>query len=208
MQNLTLVGTIVLIHFLALISPGPDFILAVRNSLAYSRKTGIYTAIGFSLGIAVHIFYSVLGLALIISKSILIFNSIKFLGAGYLIYIGIKSFISKKSHINVHTEEKKQDIRPIQALKMGFLTNVLNPKATLLFLSLFTFVIKPDTPAYVLLTASVIMIINTALWFSLVSIFFTQKRVQNVFDKFQGVFNKIFGGLLVALGIKIALTDK
>ena len=208
MENLPLIGTIVLIHFLALISPGPDFILAVRNSLAYSRKTGIYTAIGFSLGIAVHIFYSVLGLALIISKSILIFNSIKFLGAGYLIYIGIKSFGSKASRINVQNEEKKPDIRPIQALKMGFLTNVLNPKATLLFLSLFTFVIKPDTPAYVLIAASTIMIIDTALWFSLVAIFFTQKRVQNVFDKFQGAFNKIFGGLLVALGIKIALTDK
>lgn len=197
MENLTLIGTIALVHLLALISPGPDFILAVRNSLAYSRKTGIYTAIGFAIGIAVHIAYSVAGLALIISKSILIFNAIKFLGAGYLIYIGIKSFFSKKS-----------DILPIQALKMGFLTNILNPKATLLFLSLFTFIVKPETPAYVLITASAIMIINTALWFSLVSIFFTQKRVQNIFNKFQGTFNKIFGGLLVALGIKIALTEK
>lgn len=208
MENLTLIGTITLVHFLALISPGPDFILAVRNSLAYSRKTGIYTAIGFSLGIAVHIFYSVLGLALIISKSILIFNAIKFLGAGYLIYIGIKSFGSKASRINVENEEKKSDIRPTQAIKMGFLTNILNPKATLLFLSLFTFVVKPETPAYVLVIASAIMIINTALWFSLVSIFFTQKRVQNIFNKFQGAFNKIFGGLLIALGIKIALTDR
>lgn len=208
MQNLTLIGTITLVHLLALISPGPDFILAVRNSLAYSRKTGIYTAIGFSLGIAVHIFYSAAGLALIISKSILIFNAIKFLGAGYLIYIGIKSFFSKKSRINVKNEEKKNDIRPIQAIKMGFLTNILNPKATLLFLSLFTFIVKPETPAYVLIIASAIMIINTALWFSLVAIFFTQKRVQNIFNKFQGTFNKIFGGLLVALGIKIALTDR
>ena len=82
----------------------------------------------------------------------------------------------KASRINVQNEEKKPDIRPIQALKMGFLTNVLNPKATLLFLSLFTFVIKPDTPAYVLIAASTIMIIDTALWFSLVSIFFTQKE--------------------------------
>lgn len=182
--------------------------MAVRNSLAYSRRTGIYTAVGFSIGIALHISYSIAGLALIISKSILIFNAIKFLGAGYLIYIGIKSFLSKKSRVNVQNEEKKNDISQIQALRIGFLTNILNPKVTLFILSLFTFVIKPETPIFVLIISSAIMIINTALWFSLVAIFFTQKRVQNIFNKFQGAFNKIFGGLLIALGVKIALTDR
>ncbi|MEK7085471.1 MAG: LysE family transporter, partial [Patescibacteria group bacterium] len=74
MNNLTLIGTVAIIHLLAAVSPGPDFIMCVKNSLTYSRKTGIWTAVGFSIGMAVHIFYSLAGVALIISKSIILFN--------------------------------------------------------------------------------------------------------------------------------------
>lgn len=208
MQDIALIGSIAFIHLLAVISPGPDFIMAVRNSLTYSRKTGIWTSVGFAFGILVHIFYCIAGLALIISKSILVFNVIKLLGAFYLIYIGAKSVFSKDSKIEIKTEEKKNDISAFAALKMGFLTNVLNPKATLFFLSLFTFVIKPNTAGSTLAIATIIMFTNQVLWFSLVAIFFTQKRVQNIFSRFQNTFNKIFGGLLIALGIKIALSNK
>lgn len=208
MEYLALIGTVTMIHLLAVISPGPDFIIAVKNSLSYSRKTGIWTAVGFGLGISVHIFYCVAGLAFVISKSILVFNIIKLLGAGYLIYIGVKSIFAKSSKIQVGTTQQKTDISPLEAVKIGFLTNVLNPKATLFFLSLFTLVISPETPSLILAILSVIMIVNTALWFSLVAIFFTQKRIRNAFDKFQGIFNKVLGGLLVSLGVKIALTQK
>lgn len=209
MQNyLLLIGTVTLVHLLAAISPGPDFVMAVRNSLTYSRKTGIWTAVGFGLGIGVHISYCVAGLAIIISKSILVFNTIKLLGAGYLIYIGLKSFFSKSSHIEIQQAEEKEDIPVFSAMRIGFLTNVLNPKVTLFFLGLFTLVISPDVPKSVLLAVSAIMIINTVLWFSLVAIFFTQKRVRSVYECFQGIFSKFFGGLLILLGLKVALSKK
>ena len=76
MDSVTLIGTVTLVHLLALISPGPDFLMCVRNSLTYSRKTGMWTAVGFGLGIAVHIFYSLAGLTVLISQSILFFNAI------------------------------------------------------------------------------------------------------------------------------------
>lgn len=208
MEILSLIATVTIIHLLAVISPGPDFIMACRNSLTYSRKTGIWTAVGFGLGIAVHIFYSLAGLALIISKSIFLFNAIKFLGAGYLIYIGCKSVLSKSSNIELGEQQKKEDITRFTAIKIGFLTNVLNPKATLFFLSLFTLVISPETPLLIMSLMGGIMIINTMLWFSLVAVFLTQKRIRSIFERFQGVFNKTLGGLLIALGIKVALSEK
>ena len=208
MEYLTLIGTVTLIHLLAVISPGPDFIMAVKNSLSYSRKTGIWTAVGFGLGILVHIFYCIAGLALIVSQSILIFNIIKLFGAGYLVYIGLKSIFAKPSNVEVEATQQKTNISSLEAVKIGFLTNVLNPKATLFFLGLFTLVITPNTPSLVLVVLSMIMIVNTILWFSLVSIFFTQKRIRNVFNRFQGIFNKVFGGLLIGLGIKVALAQK
>jgi len=208
MEYLALIGTVTLIHLLAVISPGPDFIVAVKNSLSYSRKSGIWTAVGFGLGISVHLLYCVAGLALIISQSILLFTIIKFLGAGYLIYIGWKSFFSKTTSIEHIEAQIHTDISPFAAIKSGFLTNVLNPKATLFFLSLFTLVIGPNIPTAIVATMSFIMVVNTILWFSLVAVFMTQKRMRSVFSSFQGVFNKVFGGLLVAIGLKIAFTEK
>lgn len=206
MENLALIGTVAAVHLLTAISPGPDFLMAVKNSLTYSRKTGIFTAAGFGLGISVHIFYSLAGLAVLISKSILIFNFIKIMGAAYLMYIGAKAFLSKSSHLKINNEEKKNDISPLSAIKIGFLTNVLNPKATLFFLGLFTLVISPETPRSVLLTVAVIMVLNTILWFSLVAIFFTQKRIRSIFERCENFFTKLFGGFLILLGIKIAIS--
>lgn len=208
MEYLAVIGTVTLIHFLAVVSPGPDFIVAVRNSLTYSRITGLWTAVGFGLGIAVHVVYCVAGIAFLISQSIMFFNIIKFLGAAYLIYIGYKSFTSKSQEVEIDEIHKESDITPVKAVKMGFLTNVLNPKATLFFLSLFTLVISPETPHIVQGLMGVIMVINTTIWFSLVAVFFTQERVRKGFNKFQGLFNKVLGGLLIAVGIKVALLNK
>ncbi len=208
MEYLALIGTVTVIHLLAVISPGPDFIMTVRNSLTYSRRTGIYTAVGLGGGIAVHILYCVAGLALVISKSILVFNVFKFLGATYLIYIGVKSILSKSSKVEVDEQNKKADISRLSAIKIGFLTNVLNPKATLFFLSLFTLVISPDTPFIIMLIMSVIMVVDTILWFSLVAIFLSQKKIRSTFGNFEGIFNKTLGGLLIALGVKVALSEK
>lgn len=208
MENLGLLGSILLAHLLAVMSPGPDFFMTVRNSLTYSRKTGIWTGIGIGAGISIHIIYCIAGLALVISKSILAFNLIKFAGAGYLLYIGIKSLRAKSSKIKIAAHARGQDIHPWKAFRIGFLTNVLNPKATLFFLSLFTLIIKPDAPAQTLLIASIIMVFNTALWFSLVAIFFTQQKVAGIFSRFQRVFSRLFGGILIALGIKVALSER
>ena len=208
MEYIILIGSVLLIHFFALMSPGPDFVLAVKNSLTYSRRTGMYTAIGFGLGIAVHILYSVAGVALIVSQSIVLFNTIKILGAIYLIYIGYKSVTAKASQADVTASKNKEDISPVQAIRTGFLTNVLNPKATLFFLSLFTLVIAPDTPTWALATMSILMVVATTAWFSLVAVFFTQVSVQRQYQKYETIFNRVFGAALIALGLKVATAEK
>jgi threonine/homoserine/homoserine lactone efflux protein len=208
MQYLPLIITITSIHLLAVMSPGPDFIVAVKNSLSYSRKTGIWTALWFALGISVHMMYCIAWIAILISQSIIIFSIIKLLWAGYLIYIWVMSLLSKSSHIDIGKNTHKTDISPTQAVKIWFFTNILNPKVTLFFLSLFTFVISPDTPVMILWIISFVMIINTFLWFSLVSIFLTQKKIRTIFERYIWVFNKIFWVLLIGIGLKVALIQK
>lgn len=204
MRHFALIGTVTLVHLLAVISPGPDFLMAVRNSLTYSRRTGIYTAVGFGCGIAVHIAYCLAGLALIISRSLPFFHAIKLLGALYLAYVGIRSLFSRAGDLEPTAAERRGDLHSLAAIRMGFITNVLNPKATLFFLSLFTLVIAPGTPAPVLAAVSVILVGNTILWFSLVAILMTRPRVRAAFARYRTAFDRTLGGLLLALAVKVA----
>lgn len=204
MEHFQVIVTIAFIHLLAAITPGPDFVMSVRNSLTYSRRTGIFTAMGFSLGIAVHVSYSIAGIAVIIARSLTLFTMIRYVGAAYLLYIGIRS-IYARSHIEVPHEKAARDISAMRAIRMGFLTNILNPNATLFILGLFTIVIEPGTPRSIMIVAGAIMVIQTFLWFSFVSVFLNEKHVRSFVDRFQGYFNMIFGGLLILLAIRIAL---
>ena len=201
--------TIAIIHFLAVASPGPDFAVVTSNSLLHSRKSGIYTTLGIALGLAVHITYCILGIAIVISKSIILFNIIKYLGAGYLIYIGYKSMRAKPAPAleTEETEKPKKNLSPLAAIRIGFLTNVLNPKATLFMLALFTQVITPGTPKGIEMLYGLEMMTATFLWFSLLSVFFSHKQIRIRVAKFQHKIERVTGVVLIALGIKVALAS-
>lgn len=205
MDNFSLITSVALINLLAAMSPGPDFVMCVRNSVIYSRKTGIYTGIGISLGLIVHIAYCAAGIAIIISKSAIIFSIIKYAGAIYLAYMGISSIFSKSSGLGLDDAIQQTDISALKAIRIGFLTNILNPKATMFFLGLFTLVIGSKTPIYILLIITFIVIMTAVLWFSLVAVLFSHKQVKNIFQKIEKPINLVLGGLLVFLAIKIAL---
>jgi RhtB (resistance to homoserine/threonine) family protein len=206
MEFLPLIGTVAILNLLAAVSPGPDFVMTVRNSLCYSRRSGIFTSLGISVALSVHLFYCAAGVGYIISKSILLFTLIKFLGAGYLIYIGIVSIMVKSSKLDLKGEHTGTDLTRFQAFRMGFMTNVLNPKATLFFLSLFTFVVGDSTPVYIIIIISAIIILTAFSWFTIVSIFLAQQNIQRVFLKYERIINRTLGGFLIFLGAKIAST--
>ncbi len=206
MPYLTEFITVALIHLLAVMSPGPDFAMVSKNSLINSRKVGILTAVGLGLGIIVHVVYSLIGIGIIISQSIVLFSIIKYLGAGYLIYIGYKALKSKKQQGAVTLGETKM-ISNGTAIKMGFLTNVLNPKATLFFLALFTQVINPETPLLIQVLYGAEMSVMTFVWFSLVALVLSQQGLKGVLSKIMHHVEHVFGAMLIALGIKIALSN-
>lgn len=195
------------IHALAVISPGPDLVMMLRSSLMYSRRIALWSAVGLGLGIALHVTYSLLGIALIISQSVLLFSIIKYLGAAYLIYIGVKSLRSQEVDTEQQvTEDRHEDISQLQAVKLGFLTNALNPKATVFFLALFTQVIDPQTATIMKFAYGLEMVIATIAWFSIVAIFMTQQRIQRKFMSVKHHIERIFGVVLIALGLKVATT--
>lgn len=199
--------TVAAAHLLAVMSPGPDFIMISRNSLVYSRKSALYSALGLALGILLHVTYSLAGIALIISQSIVVFSIIKFLGAGYLIYIGYKSLHAKPVAKADTQPEKKDDLTAWAFIRMGFLTNALNPKASLFFLALFTQVISQTTPLTVQILYGLEMSAMTFVWFAVVALALSNNLIKKRSTRIQHYVERAFGVVLITLGIKVALSS-
>jgi len=201
MESIILVTTILTIHVLAWFTPGPLFVLILRNSLIYSRKAGIWTALGIAVGNSIHIIYSVAGIT-IISQSDLAFNIIKFLGIGYLTYLGIRTLLIKSNSNNKKIEQQK-DTKPWSAIKIGFLANILSPKASLFFASIFATVISSGASYFTIIFLMIAMPINSFVMATILSVFFTQQRVRLIYNKFSHIFNKVLGSALILLAIII-----
>ncbi|WP_406609341.1 LysE family transporter [Agarivorans sp. JK6] len=200
--------TVVVVHLLAVASPGPDLAVVLKNSISLGRRAAIFTSLGVGCGIMVHVIYSVLGIGLIISQSIWLFNVIKWLGAAYLIWIGIQGLRAKRrdaADIEVDTGLRLSDK---SAFLSGFMTNGLNPKATLFFLSLFTVVISPTTPMLVQLGYGLYMVFATALWFAMISWLFSTARVRRKFLQVGHWFDRSMGFVLVSLGIRLLFSSR
>jgi RhtB (resistance to homoserine/threonine) family protein len=206
MEYLPLIISVFLINLVAAISPGPDFVMCVRNSLMYSRRTGIFTGIGIGLGLAIHISYCAAGLGFIVTTSEVIFNLIKYTGAAYLIYMGLNSYLNKKDRIIFENVQQQKDISKREAVKIGFLTNVLNPKASVFFIGLFALVIGKNTPVSVIVIISTLMILTAITWFGFVATIFSQRSIRTFFIRYEKKIGWFFGAVLIILGIKIALT--
>ncbi|WP_300719699.1 LysE family transporter [Pseudomonas sp.] len=200
--------TVALIHLLAVASPGPDFAIVVRESVTHGRRAGMFTAFGVGTAIFLHVGYSLLGIGIIVSQSIVLFNALKWLAAAYLLYIGIKALRARPvdpAAAAAHLVVGERTARG--AFTSGFVTNGLNPKATLFFLSLFTVVINPHTPLSIQAGYGVYLAVATGAWFCMVAMLFSHQRVRTGFARMGHWFDRTMGAVLVALGIKLAFTE-
>lgn len=193
---------------IAVISPGPDFVMVVRNSVLYSRKAGLLTAAGLSLSICVHVFYTLAGIATVIAQSVALFSLIKYAGAAYLFYIGLKALKSRgfKGDADYNIVKKDTYMTGFQALRSGFLTNLLNPKASLFFLAIFTQFVGPGTALSVQVFYGLTCAVIIWLWFSVVALVLTNVHIKSVFLKASCWIDRVCGVLMIGLGIRLALT--
>lgn len=216
-QFLTICG----LHLLAVASPGPDFAIVVKQSVRHGRKTALWTALGIGSGICVHTAYTLLGFGLVLKSSWLAFTIMKTTAAGYLAYLGLRA-LWPRQHPSVANEARVQPdvarermvaaemaiVTPTatRAYALGFWTNALNPKATLFFVSVFSVIVNPATPRLILIGYGAWMAVMTAIWFSLVAIFFTRESVRSAFLRLGPWFDRAIGVVLLGLCVALALS--
>lgn len=198
---------IVSVTSLVMLTPGPDMVLVIRNTLVYGRRAGLQTSIGVLSGNLVHITYGVLGIGLLISQSIVAFSTLKFAAAAYLIYLGIMAFRTDAD------TAKADDVvglrRPNKTwFVQGFVNNLLNPKGTLFYLGVFTTVITPEMSASaILLLTSIMMLISASFWLFFVHVL-DRATIRGFIERSQRTVSRIFGAVLLLLGVRLAFSTR
>lgn len=191
------------------LTPGNDMIYVASRSISQGIKAGIISALGVFIGCFVHTLAAVFGLSIIIAKSAFLFDLIKFLGAGYLIYLGIRALITKSDFNKDITT--LAPVNKWKLIKQGIITNALNPKVALFFLSFLPQFIQPGSPLYKA------QLFSLGLWFDLQGTFvlimvaYLLGKTGNFIksnQKFWRIQEKITGIILIGLGIKVALSSQ
>jgi threonine/homoserine/homoserine lactone efflux protein len=181
--------------------------LVLRQSLGYGRRIAIWTSIGVGAAILLHVSYSLLGIGLLIKGAAGWFTALKLAGATYIAWIGIQALRTRPAGENaLGTAGPSSTPQPGAAFRTGFLTNALNPKATLFFIALFATVIDGHTPRLVQAGYGVWMSLVTMGWFCLVSILFTRREVRARFVKHGHWVSRIFGVVLIGFAVSLAVT--
>lgn len=197
---------VALFTILAVISPGADFAMVTRSSYAQGRKAGLAAAVGIALGVQVHVLYTVLGIAVIISQSPSLFLFMKVVGAGYLIYLGYKS-LTNTTRIRLHGIGEDTGASLGTALRTGFLTNALNPKTMLFVISAYTQVVQPGSPLALDFAYGAFMSFAHWVWFSLVAVFFSSTALRKAMIERQVMMDRVIGLALIGLGLAVVMAS-
>lgn len=194
--------------WILIITPGPDMIYVITRGISQGKKAGVISAVGVTLGILVHTVFAAFGLAIILRTSALAFLAVKFAGAVYLIYLGVRA-IKNKSHLKFINGKSKAGIRTI--FIQGILSNVLNPKIALFFLAFLPQFVNPENGS-----ASMQMAL-LGLTFALFGIVFLvllgyfSGRIGSWLSNNQKCTQKIrwfTGSILIALGLRLAFMQR
>lgn len=190
---------------LGMLSPGPDFFLVIRNAARYPRAAAMITAVGVICGVATHMAYCVAGLAVVITTTPWLFNVLKYAGAAYLIWIGIQALFAHGGSKMDVSNLTQQSVSLKKAFLQGYLCNLLNPKATLFFLAMFTQVLNIHSGIGEKLWYAMIIWGLSVVWWPLLVVLFQSEPVRRGLAKVQKLVDKLLGTVLIALGIKVAL---
>jgi RhtB (resistance to homoserine/threonine) family protein len=195
----------------AVITPGPAFAMTVRSATAYGRRASLLTALGLGLGVGGLVCLVMGGMGILLASSIFLFNVLKYCGAAYLFYVGVRAIRARKiaspnSEAATNPTHTYREISGRRAFLYGFLTNISNPKGYVFFTAIISQFVSPDMPLWNMAVYVITAMILETGWFSFVALILTDTRVRARFMKISHWIERVCGGLMIALGIKLAVS--
>jgi RhtB (resistance to homoserine/threonine) family protein len=199
--NLLILATIGFVQLLAVMSPGPSFLITARTAIARSRADGIKVALGLGAGTIVWSAAALLGLHFLFRQFHWLFISMKVAGALYLLWIAGQIFWHAADPIEMNEGTKNED-RHSPVLR-GFLTQISNPKVAVFFGSIFVAMLPSEVPGWMVVALIAIVTMNEIIWYSLVSLFFGSSRVRHFYLMAKRWIERATGAFLGLLGLRL-----
>ncbi|MED5225192.1 LysE family translocator [Bacillus safensis] len=198
----------VIMSIFLIILPGPDTAISTKNTLTLGRTGGVKTMFGTSCALLIHTLAAVAGLSAIIVKSSLLFSVFKYVGAVYLVYLGIKTLWALRNKNTAATTEMTTENKyeSKSCFKQGFLTNILNPKVAIFFLTFLPQFVDSESNTFIpFLIMGITYTVLTVVWFLFYIYLLNQISAFMKRPKTQMVIEGITGTVLIGFGIKLAL---
>lgn len=190
--------------------PGADTVLITKNTLSYGKRGGRATIAGMATGLTFWTIIAVLGLSVVIAQSFILFNVIKYLGAAYLVYLGVKVFLTKSTLtldvIQVESCNKLAAHSYKECYLQGAISNILNPKTILVYITFMPQFIDVNSNAnHQLIFLGLILTLIAVSWFMIFVYFIDHTKKWLNKPKYQLIFQKFIGVMLVGFGVKTAI---
>ncbi|OUY05547.1 LysE family translocator [Acinetobacter populi] len=187
---------------LGAMSPGPSFICVAQNSIAKSRKHGLVTALGTGTGAAILGLLAVLGLQAFLLAVPSAYMLLKFMGGLYLLWLAYKILKHAKSPLNVEQTHTIQT-HYWTTYRSGLLTQLSNPKTAIVMAGIFTALLPKNIPGYYYIAIPALCFMIDAGWYAFVSVILSSQKPRQVYLRSKKVFDRLAGGILGILGIKL-----
>lgn len=185
------------------ISPGPSLALIIRNTVQGGQGHGVVTALGHGLGVGIYALITAFGLSLLITQTPLLFDIIRYGGAAFLAWLGIKALLAKPA--SGGGEEESHGLKGRQGAFEGFMVAFLNPQLAIFFIALFSQFVHADTGwregIIMMLTAGGI----DAVWYVLVALVLSRGPVLAWLKAKSFVIDKVSGLVLLGLALKVVI---
>jgi threonine efflux protein len=214
-MDITLLAGLAVIHLVALMSPGPDFAIIVKMATQQTRLTALYCALGIAVAILVHTFLSLMGISVMIQQSHVAFMAVQLIGSSYLAWMGysalksaLSSIINKRRSADLTSTQqnltKATLISSLKGFKIGLYTNLLNPKALIFFITLFSVLITPQVNNLTKIAATILLFMLSLAWFSLLALILSKPRIQQKLLAANTIIDLLVGIIFIAVAVTIA----
>lgn len=198
-MKVTIWLSVVSICLLGAMSPGPSLAVVLQQTLRGGRKTGLIAALTHALGIGLYALLCISGIAVMITASPLLFTALQWLGAGYLIWIGIKGLRARADKVELMVSAPTTG----SAARDGFLVVFLNPKVAVFFIALFSQVIGSETTWLEKLVYAATALVIDMGWYMFVAWSFSNPRWLGRLQRNVVWLERVFGVILIALAIRL-----
>ncbi len=195
--------SLIVIMFLAMMSPGPDFILVIKNG-QYGIKSALATSFGITLGFTIHTCFVIFGFSYIITQNPVLKETVSFCGALYLLFLALKVWKNSKENINEpNSQSIIKRVHSKESLKEGFLCNMLNPKVLLFILSFFTQFLPQNLILELKLKISLVLIFECMFIWSLLGLILQFKLIKKLMFNWKSTIDRILSLALFIFSLNI-----